>query len=386
MKNNLLYGVAGLFNTPDEIIKASKAISKEYTNFDVNTPYPVHGMDKAMGLKPSKLGYFALAFGLTGMLIALSLMTWVTTKEYPLVIGGKPFFSTPAFIPITFELTVLLASIGTVISMIFVFFKLPNNSHPIHDTQYMKAVSYDKFGIIIEAKDNKFDADKVKALLSSLGSSSISEIYYNVEDLEEDYNVFEKFRIFDKKFIGGLLAIAIVVSGLSYYFLNKLLYQAPFNWMMEQPRINAQGTITDNFKDGFGMRNPVEGTVARGFMPYNYKGQPEEAEKMLVNPSAMSEETILLGKKKYDIYCSPCHGYFGKGDARLNGQFPNPPSLHSDRARNFKDGRIFHIITEGQNNVMPGYYKQLTRDERWAVVNYVRVLQRSLNAKEEDLK
>jgi mono/diheme cytochrome c family protein len=74
----------------------------------------------------------------------------------------------------------------------------------------------------------------------------------------------------------------------------------------------------------------------------------------------------------------------GEGDSRLRGQFPNPPSIHSEKVRTWSDGRIYHVIVEGQN-VMPSYRSQLTRQERWAVVNYLRVLQRSLNAKETDL-
>lgn len=73
------------------------------------------------------------------------------------------------------------------------------------------------------------------------------------------------------------------------------------------------------------------------------------------------------------------------GDSRLRGQFPNPPTLHSDRVRNMKDGGIFHIITEGQN-VMPSYASQISEDERWAIVHYIRVLQRSVNPKESDLR
>ena len=96
------------------------------------------------------------------------------------------------------------------------------------------------------------------------------------------------------------------------------------------------------------------------------------------------KRTLAIGKQKYNMYCSPCHGYLGEGDSRLNGQFPNPPSLHSEKLRSWSDGRIYHVITEGQN-VMPSYRSQLTRQERWAVVNYLRVLQRSLNAKETDL-
>ena len=132
------------------------------------------------------------------------------------------------------------------------------------------------------------------------------------------------------------------------------------------------------------MLRPIQGTVARGFKPYPYKNNPDEAGKMLVNPLIPTKENLELGKNKFNIYCSPCHGYLGEGDSRLRGQFPNPPSLHSEKVRNWTDGRIYHVIVEGQN-VMPSYSYQLSREERWAVINYLRVLQRSLNAKETDL-
>ncbi len=131
-------------------------------------------------------------------------------------------------------------------------------------------------------------------------------------------------------------------------------------------------------------KSRLKDTVARGFMPYPFKNKPDDAGKLLVNPLIPNDENLAVGKEKYNIYCSPCHGYLGEGDSRLNGQFPNPPSLHSEKLRTWTDGRIYHVITEGQN-VMPSYRSQLSRQERWAVVNYLRVLQRSLNAKETDL-
>jgi mono/diheme cytochrome c family protein len=92
-----------------------------------------------------------------------------------------------------------------------------------------------------------------------------------------------------------------------------------------------------------------------------------------------------MGQQKFITFCSPCHGYLAKGDSRLRGQFPNPPSLHSEKVRNYQDGDIYHIITEGQNT-MPSYAKQITREERWAIILYLRALQRSQNAKETDIK
>ena len=128
----------------------------------------------------------------------------------------------------------------------------------------------------------------------------------------------------------------------------------------------------------------VDGTVARGFMPYEYTGMPDSLVKLLSNPVPMSEFSIERGKKQYNTYCSPCHGYFGAGDSRMNNQFPNPPTLHSKTVRDWADGNIYNVMTNGQN-VMPSYAKQISRDDRWAIVNYIRVLQRAENAKDTDL-
>lgn len=379
MSEKNLYSITALFNTPDEISKAAEVVTNEgFKKFDVNTPYPVHGLSSRMKLKPSTLGYFALALGLSGAAIALLFMYWTMSVDYPMIIGGKPFFALPAFIPVTFEVTVLLASVGTVLIMLFFFFKLPNNSHPLHDTNYMKKVSNDKFGISIEAKDPKFDVEKVKQLFTSLGAEQIEEIYYDEEEINH------KNKIFEPKFLVFLAAVAIVVAGVTYFTLNKLMFMSPFNFMMEQHRINPQ-TQTTVFADGFSMRPPVEGTVARGFIPYLYQDDPESAGKFLSNPLLPTEENLQLGQKKYNTFCSPCHGYFGAGDARLNGQFPNPPSLHSEKLIQWQDGRFYHVIQAGQN-IMPSYSKQLTENEKWAIVLYIRALQRALNAKEEDLK
>ncbi len=339
MTNKPIYAVTGLFEKPDEIINAAEKVAYEgYLNYDIHTPYPVHGMDKAMRLPPSTMGYFALVLGLSGAVLALFFM-WITTAyEYPLVIGGKPFFSLPALIPITFEVTVLLATCGTVISMLFIFFKMPNNSHPLHDTKFMKQVSSDKFGVCIEAKDKFFDKEKVKSFLLSLGATEVEEIYFDVDDLKN------KNKILTPKFSGFLVFVIVLTSAASYATLNIVMYMPPFDWMMTQSRLNAQGT-TDFYENHSAMREPVEGSIARGFMPYAFIGQPDSAGKYLENPLEMTEANLAVGKKKFNTYCSPCHDYYGRGESRLKGRFPNPPSLHTDKTRNWPDGRLYHIIT-----------------------------------------
>jgi mono/diheme cytochrome c family protein len=373
-----LYSIAATFNSADGIINAADNVSSAgYKRYDVNTPYPVHGMDDAMKLPPSKLGYFSIVFALTGTSLMLFFIWWITTQDYPNVIGGKPFFGLPAFIPVTFEATVLLCAVFSALTLIVYFFKFPNMAHPTHDTEYMNDVSSDYHGIYIEAKDPKFDAEQVKSLFTKLGASKIYEIYY------EDEFLTSKFQIWDRKFVFGLIAIAGFVSFSTYMHLNKLMYIPPFNWMMIQPKVTPQMKSTF-FKDGFGDRPPVEGTVARGFVPYTIE-KPEDAGELLSNPLQATERNIELGKQKFLTFCSPCHGDYGRGESRLKGQFPNGPTLHSDKITNWKDGQLYHVISKGQN-VMPGYERQATRDERWAIVLYIRTLQRALNAKESDLK
>jgi len=379
MTDKILYSVTGLFNNPDDIINAAEQSAKAgYKKYDINTPYPVHGLSKAMRIPSSKLGYVALFIGLGGVLFAVLAMSWIAIFEYPIVVGGKPFFSLPAFIPITFEVTVLSASIATVVAMLFFFFKLPNISHPLHDTDYMKSVSVDKFGISIQADDPLFNEEQVKHFLNTLKAEKVTSVYY------DDEEVNTKHKVFEPKFIMFLIVVAVLNSVAVYFIYNKLLYMEPFNWMVHQFKMKGQQESTF-FVDGFGMRQPVEGTVSRGNLPYLYTNNQAEASVNMINSLLPSKANLEKGQKKYNTFCSPCHGYFGKGDSRLRGQFPAPPSLQSEKVRNWKDGDIFHVITAGQN-VMPSYASQLTAEERWQVILYIRALQRSQNARETDLQ
>jgi mono/diheme cytochrome c family protein len=374
-RTDKLFGITALFDNPDSIINAAKkVVSEGYKKFDVNTPYPVHGMDPAMGLKRSKLGFVTLFFGFSGTAFILLFMYWAMSVDYPMVIGGKPYFALPAFIPITFEFTVLLAALSTVFGMIIAFFNLPYNNHPIHDTDYMKSVSVDRFGIIILAEDPAFNESKVLELFTNLGAKVTEKIYYPEK---------VSYPVFDAKFITFLIIVALAVSGLTYFTLNKFMYMVPYNWMSEQEKVNPQAESIF-FSDKFGMREPVDGTVARGFVPYPYMGIAEPKE-YLVNPVLPTKESLALGKRKFLTFCSPCHGNYADGDSRLRGQFPSPPSLHTERAINFPDGRIYHVITNGQN-AMPSYAAQITREERWSIVNYIRVLQRAKNASNADIQ
>lgn len=293
MQNKVIFSVAGLFNTPDEIIHAAQKVhAAGYNKFDVNTPYPVHGMDRAMGLRPSRIAYVALVLGLAGLAFAFLFMSWVGIIDYPMIIGGKPLFAPPAFVPITFEVTVLLASVGTVLGMFFFFFKLPNYSHPLHDTDYIKAVSTDKYGISIQANDKKFSENEAHKLLTELGAYDVKTIYYD----EEEFSV--KHIALEPRFLGFLFAVGLLTAGMTYFTLNYVLFWPPFNWMSKQFKITPQEK-SEFFADGSGMRRPVEGTVARGFIPYEYAGNQAEAAKYLSNP-LLPDTKVLQPKPAED--------------------------------------------------------------------------------------
>lgn len=161
------------FDTPGACLRAAEKLHRAgYKSFDTHTPFPVHGMDKAMGLGDSKLGWIVLPIGMSGTLGAFAMMFWMNGIDYPLVIGGKPPGSIPSMIPIMFELTVLLSSFAAVLGM-FGLNKLPRHHHPIFYSERFAAFSNDKFFVSVEADDAKWHIDETKALLESTHATHV---------------------------------------------------------------------------------------------------------------------------------------------------------------------------------------------------------------------
>lgn len=157
------------YETPEALAEAAgKVRDAGYEKWDCHTPYPVHGLDDAMGLKPTKLGFVSFIAGMTGLATAVLMIQFMNNWDYPIVIGGKPngIGGFPAMVPIMFELTILLTGFGTLFGL-FHFTKLPRHHHPIFESDRFEASTDDKFFISIEAGDEKFDMKKTRALLES---------------------------------------------------------------------------------------------------------------------------------------------------------------------------------------------------------------------------
>jgi hypothetical protein len=167
------FGILAEFETAADIYHACEQVRDAgYTVWDSHTPFPVHNLERAMGLKPSKLPWIVLAMGLTGAGSGLLLQWWVSAVAYPVVIAGKPYFSWPAFVPIIFELMVLFSAFGAVIGMLGIN-RLPHLYHPLFRSRRFEHFSDDRFFISIERVDPKYDREQTAELLRSLGAKHV---------------------------------------------------------------------------------------------------------------------------------------------------------------------------------------------------------------------
>lgn len=174
---NKLHGILAEFRNPKELVDAASKVRKSgYKQFDAYTPFPIHGLEKAMGLKESKLGWIVLAHAIIGFVGALTLMIWIMGYDYPLNISGKPFINIPIYVPITFELTVLLSAFGATYGMLFLN-GLPKLHNPLFNTERFDKATNDGFFICIESDDDLFVEDKVRKLLNDAGAMHIEGVY-----------------------------------------------------------------------------------------------------------------------------------------------------------------------------------------------------------------
>ena len=167
------FGLLAEYDSPGALFHACEKVRDAgYKQWDAHSPFPVHGIEKAMGIGRSRLPYVTLLFGLTGVIGGMTLQLWANGIAYPMIISGKPFFNWQPYVPITFECGILLAALSTVFGM-FAFNKLPMHFHPLFGAKGFEQVTDDKFFISVEAWDPKFDAAATERLLASTGATRV---------------------------------------------------------------------------------------------------------------------------------------------------------------------------------------------------------------------
>jgi mono/diheme cytochrome c family protein len=317
--------------------------------------------------------------------------------------------------------------------------QLPRFSNPVFTNPRFDRATDDKFFLYVNAKDKYYNRESVKELLGGTQLDSLDEV---IEDSTPDALPRPIWLTALLVVLAGLIP-AMIILNMRNGFSTAPRFHVFFD-MDFQPKKKAQQTTTI-FADGRTMRPQVDGTVARGqldeqdsfYLGYdpsklsaisNTDGvrlvaaqtdpKPQDAAKnggVVPTPSAAApavatpapalnlpwintlpieanEENMKLGETKFQTYCSACHGYAGYGDglvhkraeALAQGYWIPPTSMHIDRVTSQPVGQIFHTITKGQGK-MPGYAASMNAKERWAVVLYVKALQRSRNASEKDV-
>ena len=441
--------MAEFTNEHDLLDAARKVRDAGYTKTDAFTPFPVHGIDHALGIKPTILPFIVLCAGLTGLCTALVMQFWMNGVDYKYIISGKPFGITPASIPVSFELTILFSAFTSVFGMLALN-GLPKFSNPIFTNPKFDRATNDRFFLYVDSTDKYYNRDSVRELLSSVHPASLDEV------MEDNSSVHMPKAIW----LGALLLVlaglipAAIVLNMRASDSDLPRWHVFFDMDFQPKKKPQQGTTI--FADGRAMRPAVPGTISRGQLeeqdPF-YLGHdplkmsladyrkavfvsatdqdPAEAAKPAeeakpaaqdaaaapvasapANPPAVvgdggtapkyawvdklpievTEEHMQIGKTKYETYCSSCHGYSGFGDglvakraaSLLQDTWTPPTSLHVDRVQKQPVGQIFHTISKGQGK-MASYASSLSAKERWAVVLYVKALQRSRNANIEDV-
>jgi mono/diheme cytochrome c family protein len=383
-------GVLAEFDRPETLQTAAARVRDAgFTRWDVHSPYPLHGIDRAMGIRPTRLPWVALAGGICGGLGALLMQWWMNAVNYPVNISGKPLFSLPANIPITFELIVLLSAFGA-FGAVLILNLLPQFWHWVFAGGAFRRATSDGFFISIEAADPKFDLAETPKFVSSLEAQTV--------ELCRDSTA-------------GRRAPSAVYWGVTVVVLLSLLpplliarYRAvpkseprihPILDMDQQPKYLPQGA-SPLFADGRAMRPPAPGTIAQGRLDADdhfYRGR-SGGQWATTFPMPVSMALMERGHERFNIFCAVCHGLLGDGGAssvvsarairREDKGWVPPLSLHVPNVRSQAVGEIFNTITNGIRT-MPAYASQIPEADRWAILLYVRALQRSQNATVKDV-
>jgi len=374
--NNEIFSVLGLFDSAQRLVDAIPLVKQKMAGrLEAYTPYPVHGIEKLLGQRRSPVAGMTFIMGLIGAISGVALEMWANGVDYPLITMGKPYLSWEAFVPIMFEVTVLFACFTAGLGMLQLLNRLPFFRHPMLRSRSMPMITRDKFALAVEAEAKPLDIAAASDALRAAGAESI-EI---VESVAPPKLLSPTF------FFRSLVVVVAVclVSGYMTYWAIKLFPKSiPVIHMLDQPKLDPQKE-SGFFKDGFGMRMPVAGTIPRGHLPYTIAN--EDAAAVIPNPLPVTAKVLEEGQQDYMTDCSVCHGILGDGKTSLTAAYgAKPADFQSKTIRDFSDGKIFYVITFGKN-AMPSYASELTEDERWGTVHYVRALQRAYDAKDSDI-
>lgn len=360
------------FREEDDLLSAVRAVrSRGATIVDVYSPYAIHGLDDALGWRPSRLTWACGLCGAAGALFMLWFQFWTSAADWPLNIGGKPFNSLPAFVPVIFEAMVLCGAVGTVLAFFAVARLRPGKRAELIRPQ----VTDDRFALLIEQTDATFDAPQMSALLEAHLAEQIEERVIDGGSRSGPYDP-DGWPALQWVNLG---LTAVVVAAVSAILVTPRNLSRPNLEFMPTMRrsvpLDPQTALT-----GMPSARPIAGTIARDAQPLHYQATAEDekqAGEELTNPWKADDAAALeRGRVVYVNFCVSCHGPAGEGDGPMAVRgYPPPPPLSAEKSRSLKDGAMFHVVSYGRNN-MPAHRNQLSQPDRWKALLHIRDLQR----------
>ena len=440
------FGLLARYENPDSLVNGChQARLAGYTKMDAFSPFPVHGIDGAIGIQKTKLPIivFCVALMACGLGVFLQFYTNGYTNHspifpgYPFKISGKPMYSLPANIPVIFEVIVLLSAFAAFFGM-WILNGLPKLANPLFRNQEFRRSTSDGFFLFIEKADGSFSETGTRGELQQWGAVSVDRITAPEDELQVPG--YAKLGIL---IVASLILVPPVVIYRAQYTKNPLPRMHVNPDMDRQFRGQTQDAspiVNGNplFADDRVMRKDPPGTIARGelarledsmfyhgvkegsALPSSMalishsvetaddkeKAESQDVEldwaeefprqiKSVLSANASGMAIYNRGKQRFDVYCSACHGYAGYGDGHVSNrgmalnkqqkaEWVQAKSMFDPKVMSQPVGRIFDTITNGRGAMAP-YRSQIPAADRWAIIVFVKSMQISKTATEKDV-
>lgn len=438
-------GLVASFETAAQVKVAAKAVREAgYRKFEVHSPHPIHGIDEILHAKRPPLPWGALVGGAVGLSAGLGMAYWMNAIDYPFIISGKPMFSVLPSLPVAFELAILLAAFAVFGGTIFLG-GMPRPSNQLFRIPAFARATNDLFFIAIDRADPQFDSVRTADLMQELHSGGV----YSIPIESPSESKIPRPFLMGAAVLGALALVPPVMilkartttsTTPRLSIISDMDYQPKFKAQTTNPlfadgrsmRPQVSGTIAqgdlredDAYYRGILPDEPTESadsvaenasnnTVrltsltldetkkakAEATAPASEAAQagaentdaPPLPNYVTTFPLPVDEALIRRGKQRYEIYCATCHGQGGDGDGLVTlramelqqGTWVRPTSLHPEPIRQQPIGQLYSTISNGVRK-MPGYASQIPVEDRWAIVSYVKALQKTRTATAADV-
>jgi mono/diheme cytochrome c family protein len=356
------------FAESDQLLAAVEHLREQgFSRFDAYTPYPVEGLSGALGFRRSRLPRYTLAGGSFGALLAYGGQWWMNAVDYPINVGGRPAHSAPAFIPITFELTVLCGALATVLGLV-IESRLGNLWNAVDEVPGFGTSSIERFWLALDSTDQRLGRPSSKPCCGRSGPNGSRGSRARMNSWRLGTALFWSLAAcdVDRPWPPPDPGLERMIDQRRADSFERSVWFPDGKVMRPYPA----GTVPHD-EPTFGPEI-ARGSVALSDIPTRLVDRRYEE----VVPLPIDRELLALGERRFRVFCAVCHGAEGTGQSVVAGAMSvrKPPSLHEPRIVAFPPGRLFSVVSEGYG-LMPSYSLQLDERSRWAIVAEVRKLQ-----------